>query len=128
MRLRFLDTSSNVHKWKTNSLELQIYIEKMEEDISPSSEIQSNDKTKLLGIEWDTINDYLIYSFEDLVEIFKKVVLTKRSILGFIVQFNDPFGLIQPVIIKLKLLFQVCFTNVNWDSKIFLDSTKLKIV
>ena len=40
----------------------------MEEGISPSSEIQNNDKTKLLGIEWDTINDYLIYSFEDLVE------------------------------------------------------------
>ena len=100
----------------------------MEEGISPSSEIQNNDKTKLLGIEWDTINDYLIYSFEDLVEIFKKVFLTKRSILGFIVQFNDPIGLIQPVIIKLKLLFQVCLTNVDWDYKIFLDSTKLKIV
>ena len=100
----------------------------MEEGISPSSEIQNNDKTKLLGIEWDTINDYLIYSFEDLVQIFKKVFLTKHSILSFIIQFNDPIGLIQPVIIKLKLWFQVCLANVDWDYKIFLDSTKLKIV
>ena len=73
----------------------------------------------MLGIEWDTINDYLIYSFEDLVESFKSVLPTKRNILGLIAKFYDPVGLIQPVIIKLKLLFQeVCLTNVDWNSKI----------
>ena len=61
----------------------------------------------------------MIYSFEDLVESFKSVVPTKRSILRLIAKFYDPVGLIQPVIIKLKLLFQeVCLKNVNWDSKI----------
>ena len=91
----------------------------MEMSISPSPDIQSNDKAKVLGIEWDTINDYLIYFFEDLVERFKSVLPTKRSILGIIAKFYDPVGLIQPVIIKLKLLFQeVCLTNVDCDSKI----------
>ena len=96
---------------------IQNYIDKMEKSISPSSEIQNSDKTKVLGIEWDTSNDYLIYSFEDLVESFKSVVPTKRSILGLIAKFYDPVGLIQPVIIKLKLLIQeLCLTNVDWDS------------
>ena len=91
----------------------------MEMSISPSPDIQNNDKAKVLGIEWDTINDYLIYFFEDLVERFKSVLPTKRSILGIIAKFYDPVGLIQPVIIKLKLLFQeVCLTNVDWNSKI----------
>ena len=100
-------------------MELQNYIDQLERSISPSSEIQTNVKTKVLGIEWDTINDYLIYSFEDLVESFKSVLLTKRSILSLIAKFYDPAGLIQPVIVKLKLLFQeVCLTNVDWDSKI----------
>ena len=91
----------------------------MEMSISPSPDIQNNDKAKVLGIEWDTINDYLIYFFEDLVERFKSVLPTKRSILGIIAKFYDPVGLIQPVIIKLKLLFQeVCLTNVDCDSKI----------
>ena len=100
-------------------MELQNYIDKLERSISPSSEIQTNVKTKALGIEWDTINDYLIYSFEDLVESFKSVLLTKRSILSLIAKFYDPVGLIQPVTIKLKLLFQeFCLTNVDWDSKI----------
>ena len=119
IKLRFLDASFNVRKWKTNSLELQNYIDKMERSISPSSDIKKNDKTKVLGIEWDIINDYLIYSFEDLVESFKSVLPTKRSILGLIAKFYDLVGLIQPVINKLKLFFQeVCLTNVDWDSKI----------
>ena len=70
----------------------------MEKSVSQSPEIQNNDKTKVLGIEWDNINDYLIYSFKDLVESFKSVLPTKRSILGLITKFYDPVGLIQPVI------------------------------
>ena len=73
----------------------------------------------MLGIEWDSINNYLIYSFEDLVGSFKSVFPAKRSILGLIANFYDPVGLIQPVITKLKLFFlEVCLTNVDWDSKI----------
>ena len=98
---------------------LQNYIDKMERSISSSSVIQNNDKTKVSAVEWDTTNGYLIYSFEDLVESFKSVLPTKRSILYRIAKFYDLVGLIQPVIIKLKLLFQeVCLTNVDWDSKI----------
>ena len=101
-------------------MELQNYIDKMEKTISPSSEIQNNDKTKELGIEWDTINDYLIYSFEDLIESFKSVLPAKRSILGLTAKFYDPVGFIQPVIIKLKLKLVIinCLKNVDWDSKI----------
>ena len=102
-----------------NGLELQNHIDKMERSISPSSEIQNKDKTKMLGIKWGTINDYLIYSFEDLVESFKSVLPTKRSILGQIARFYDPVSLIQPVSIKVKFLFQeVCLANVDLDSKI----------
>ena len=60
----------------------------------------------MLEIEWDTINDYLIYSFEDLVESFKSVISTKRSTFNIIAEFYDPVGLIQPVITKSKSLFQ----------------------
>ena len=57
IKLRFLDASFNVRKWKTNSLELHDYVDKMAKSISPSSEIQNNDKIKKLGIEWDTIGN-----------------------------------------------------------------------
>ena len=103
IKLRFLDVSFNVCNWRTNSLELQDYFDKMENSISPSSEIQNNDKIKVLGIVWDTVNDYLIYSFEDLVESLKSVIPSKRNNLSLIAKFYDPVGLIQPVITKLKL-------------------------
>ena len=65
---------------------------------------KNNDKIKVLGIVWDTVNDYLIYSFEDLVESLKSVIPSKRNNLSLIAKFYDPVGLIQPVITKLKLL------------------------
>ena len=100
-------------------MELQDYFDKMENSISPSSEIQNNDKIKVLGIVWDTVNDYLIYSFEDLVESLKSVIPSKRNNLSLIAKFYDPVGLIQPVITKLKLLFQdVCLKIVDWNFKI----------
>ena len=64
-----------------------LFFDKLEKSISPHSKIQNNDIIKVLGIEWDTINDYLIYSFEELVESFKSVIPTKSSILGLLLQF-----------------------------------------
>ena len=71
------------------------------------------------GIGWDTISEYLIYSFNDFLESFKSVVSTKRNTFTLTAKFYNPVGLIQPVITKLKLLFQeVCLTNIDWDFKI----------
>ena len=95
--------------------------DKIIKSISPNSKIQRNDKIKVLCIEWDTINDYLIYSFEELVESWKFffVIPTKLSILGLITTIYDLVNWIWSVITKLKLLFEeVCLTNVDWDSEI----------
>ena len=54
IKLRFLDASFIVRKWKTNNPDLQNYFNKKENQFSPASEIQANDKVKVLGIVWDT--------------------------------------------------------------------------
>ena len=61
INFRFLDASFNVRKWKSNNLDLQNYFNKMENQFSPTSEIQANDKVKVLGIVWDTKSDYLVF-------------------------------------------------------------------
>ena len=61
IKLRFLDASFNVRKWKSNKLDLQNYFNKLENQFSPTSEIQANDKVKVLGIVWDTKSDYLVF-------------------------------------------------------------------
>ena len=84
----------------------------MENQFLPTSEIQANDKIQVLGIVWDTNSDYLVFSFENLIESFKNTIPTKRNTLSLIAKFYDPIGSIQPTIIILKLLFQeVCITH-----------------
>ena len=91
----------------------------MENQFSPTSKIQANDKVKVQGIVWDTMSDHLVFSFENLIESFNHIIPTKRKILILIAKFYDPTGLIQPIIIKLKLLFQeVCVTHADWDIEI----------
>ena len=67
-KLRFIDASFNVRKWKTNKPHLQNYFHKIENQFSPTSEIQGNDKVKVLGIVWDTKRDHLVFPFENLIE------------------------------------------------------------
>ena len=103
IKLSFLDTSFNVRKWKTNNPHLQSYFNKVENQFSS---IQPNDKVKVLGAVWDTKSDHLVFSFENLIESFNNIIPTKRNILSLIAKFYDPIGLTQPIIIKLKLLFE----------------------
>ena len=67
-KIKFLDASFNVRKWKTNNPDLQNYFNKMENHFSPTSEIQANNKVKVLEIVWDTKSDHLVFSFENLIE------------------------------------------------------------
>ena len=78
--LRFLDASFNVRKWKTNNPDLQNYFNKKENQFSPASEIQANDKVEVAGIVWYTKSDHLVFSFENLIESFNNIVPTKRNI------------------------------------------------
>ena len=46
-----------------------------------------------------------------------EIELTKRNVLKVIVY--DPVGYLQPIIIRLKLLFQeICLLNIGWDDLI----------
>ena len=39
--------------------------------------------------------------------------------LKIIAGFYDPIGLIQPITVSLKTLFQeICYANVSWDEKL----------
>ena len=94
IKLRLLHASFNVRKWKTKNPDLAQKV-------------------------WGTKSDYLVFSFDDFIESFDNTIQTKRNILSLIAKFYDPIGLIQPIIIKLKLLFQeICITHADWDLEI----------
>ena len=125
-----------MRKWKTNDQDLQRKMESQnacEKSISPA-EIQSEDQSfsksqfqpstsqdipKVLGIPWNNSTDHLEFTFEGLASYPEEKIVTKRVILSTIVKMFDPLGVLSPVFIVLKILFQqICKKGVDWDDPV----------
>ena len=104
------DGGFNLRKWMTNNHDLREYIDEIEK----SNRNETN--PKVLGIEWNTEKDTLIYRFDELLERAAELQPTKRNILRVSASFYDPLGLIAPITTKVKVLFQRCCQNKSdWD-------------
>ena len=132
----------NLRKWKTNSQQLQETINKEESETKSNSQNVSKDNNKtsvqsstqvsssntssdddifvkVLGMNWNTHSDKVIFSVSELTEYANSLPLTKRSILKVTSKIYDPMGFISPVTVKMKVLFQeVCINKTNWDSEL----------
>ena len=101
----------NLSKFRSNSKELEnLVVEKFHGEIS-------NENT-ILSLQWDKSSDEIIY---DVNKICKNIptVITKRSIIQFLASIYDPLGLINPLIVKFKVLFQdMCIEKHNWDDQL----------
>ena len=96
----------NLRKFRSNSKELEnLVVEKFHEEIS--------NENAILGLQWDKSSDEIIC---DVNKICKNIpaVITKHSIIQFLVGIYDPLSLINPLIVELKVLFQdMCFEKHN---------------
>ena len=125
-----------LRKWKTNS---EILAEKIcfteEEQISERGSSVREEQTyaketlgshkdaekssKVLGIPWDNKNDTLTF---DLTKIGKGIQVnkpTKRVILSSLAALFDPLGLLSPIGVQARVLFQnLCVGKVDWDDPI----------
>ena len=119
----------NLTKWYTNSPELMNYIVSREsgDNLEPEDELsdtttlfpQNKDERKVLGVIWNGLSDEFIFKFEDLVANALTLPVSKRSVLSIGAQFYDPLGLISPIIIYTKTMFQkLCLDKVDWDAPI----------
>ncbi|XP_022785068.1 uncharacterized protein LOC111325508 [Stylophora pistillata] len=71
---------------------------------------------KVLGVNWDTVNDDLFFNFDDLYKYGKSLPVNKRSVLKLTAKIFDPLGIPSPSVIRLKILFQVlCSEKLEWD-------------
>ena len=102
LSIRFLEGHFLLRKWKTNNLELRNLINHN----SLGNEHTVNKVEKVLGIPWDSDEDILVYDFKTIMKDAHKSKPTKRNLLKIISSFYDPIGLIQPILISLKILLQ----------------------
>ena len=79
-----------------------------------------NNKTKILGTQWDKKEDALTISFESCLKMVKP--LTKRKMISTINSIYDVLGLSAPITITAKLIFsEVCLLKLHWDDEISND-------
>ena len=82
--------------------------------IKPISKLES--VSKVLGLTWDKEADELQFKFDKIVQGSHRIVPTKRVILSTLATLFDPLGLISPLAVPAKVLFQdLCLTKLDWD-------------
>ena len=131
----------NLHKWVCSNPEIMNELNKLEstsnEPVVSEREIIQDDSTfaklsvggsaeginssqdqKVLGINWKIERDEIYFDFEKLVKFARSLTPTKRNLLKIIASLYDPLGIISPVIIAMKCLFQeVCaLKELDWDT------------
>eukprot|EP00794_Sanderia_malayensis_P017128 gene17128-biopygen14744 len=73
-------------------------------------------KTKVLGIPWDSDEDTLEFDIGRTARTPSEIV-TKQGILSTLATLFDPLGLISPISVTAKILFQeLCVEKLDWDS------------
>ena len=68
--------------------------------------ISTDDYHKVLELNWDYKNDEFVFDFSQIILEANKLAPTKRSVLKATGMFFDPLGLVLPIIVQLKLMFQ----------------------
>ena len=114
LRIRFLEGHFLSRKWKTNNLKVPDLINHN----NSGNEDAINKVEKVLGIPWDNDEDILVYDFKTIMKDAHKSKPTKRNLLKIISSFYDPIGLIQPIMISLKILLQEAHRlKLGWDDE-----------
>ena len=128
-----------LRKWRSNSDDLMKMIateESPKSALSPSSspnnceddssyssaqfETENSDRFQtVLGVGWDITDDVLLFNLSDITKRADTLKLTKRNILKISGSFYDPLGILSPLTIQAKVIFQsLCKEKVNWDDSV----------
>ena len=139
IKSRLDDEGFNMRKWESNSRDV---LEKLQDDrqyqqpqpsssqmTSVSEEDQGYDQSvfaqsresipKVLGQRWNNLSDELEFEFTRIVNAAETEIITKRIILSIATRFYDPVGLISPIALPFKLIFQeLCQKALRWDDPV----------
>lgn len=125
-----------LRKWLTNSEELREKIRQCElrDESNVNNEIKSADESyakellgrkegttneKVLGLSWNCNEDLFNFELFALAKKADGLAITKRSILKIAAGMYDPLGIISPILVSVKVLFQeLCSNKVEWDEEL----------
>ena len=65
------------------------------------------------------MEDQIIYKFDALMELSENLEFTKRNLLKIIAKFFNSLGMLSPMTIGMKVIFQeVCRSKLEWDERL----------
>ncbi|GFV91446.1 integrase catalytic domain-containing protein [Trichonephila clavipes] len=108
----------DLRKWITNDANLIEQWKKENFNVHPVHETVSlgGNGTKVLGLSWNTNEDYLTTDTKSLLEFVSLDKNTKRFILQAVGKIFDPLGLISPFTVRMKCLLQDLWKEeTQWD-------------
>ncbi|XP_044574182.1 uncharacterized protein LOC123258378, partial [Drosophila ananassae] len=80
-----------------------------------SSTEREEEAVKVLGIYWNSIDDQLMYK----TCLTSNPNCTKRQILSDVARIFDPLGLLSPIVVQFKIMFQqLWLLDLGWDTKL----------
>ncbi|XP_059056091.1 uncharacterized protein LOC131849970 [Achroia grisella] len=107
----FDDLSMNIREWNSNS-------EQFNETIPLQFRSKTTERMKVLGLEWDLLNDMLKLNFR-LDQDKVNQIRTKREILGLVASIFDPCGFVTPIVLPMKLYLQNLWSQkYDWDTEL----------
>ena len=82
-------------------------------------------KPRVLGQEWNVQDDKLNINFSNILSAATSDIVTKKSALSLLARVFDPVGLISPIVLTSKQLFQeLCKRNVSGMNSLMKHSAK----
>ena len=83
-----------------------------------SGDVQESSKSeqKILGVQWNFVEDNLVFDLRTVARLASECRPTKKNIAAVAAKFYDPIGFISPVVVLFKLLLQdLCLSGADWD-------------
>ena len=110
----------NLTKFVVNNTEVLSSVPECDRAMEVKS-LQSECHSKVLGIKWDVKTDSIYFD----VNVMCNKPLTRRIMLSIVSSLYDPLGLVIPILIPGKLLFQdATRMKLNWDDEVPPDMVK----
>lgn len=104
----------NVTKYVVNNDQLLTAVPEMDRTLD-RKKLQSNSHSKVLGLTWNVSDDSIVFD----VNVPTAEHITKRVILSSVSSLFDPLGLITPVLIPGRILFQDAVREkLEWDDQV----------
>ncbi|GIY01927.1 uncharacterized protein CEXT_332081 [Caerostris extrusa] len=103
----------------THQFRKQLHDLWIQNGLCEENSFEKDNKLKVLGLVWNLEEDMLRVDVTSLLQSFKFLENTKRSVLSTAAKVFDPVGFLSPFVVRIKRLMQEIWERgLDWDSKL----------